>query len=179
LGITLLLCAPLANVLVTSGHRVEVPRWVGIALVVTMVPDFDIYLPWITHRGVTHSLLAAVCLGVVVAVVAAVKWSDPFEPPASQIRRAMLGFAVGAGSIVSHLIGDVITPMGIRPFFPLDSVYTLNLVYAKDLGANIAFVVIGLVVFVTVYRHSNDPLPADGVAVSDLSAESDVHSVNS
>mgnify|MGYP006282174845 FL=1 len=177
LGITLLFCAPLANVLVTSGHRIEVPRWVGIALVVTMFPDFDIFLPWVTHRGVTHSLLAAVCLGVVVAVVAA-RSGDPLESSASYISRALLGFAVGAGSIVSHLVGDIITPMGIRPFLPVDSVYTLNLVYAKDLGANLALIVIGLVVFSTVYHRSTDPIPTDEATVSDLSAESEVRSVS-
>ena len=179
LGITLFLCAPLANALVASGHRVEVPRWVGIALVVTLLPDADLILPWVTHRGVTHSLLAAGCLGVVVTVVVtAARWDTTPLSPDNGVRRALLGFGVGAGSIVSHLLGDLITPMGIRPFFPFDSVYTLNLVYAKDMGANLAFVVVGTVVFWTVYRRSKDPLPTDGVTGNDLPAESDVHSLN-
>lgn len=178
LGITLLFCAPLANALVTSGYRTEVPRWVGIALVVTMLPDFDIFLPWFAHRGVTHSLLAAVCLGVVVAVFAAARWGDPLESSAGYSRRAVLGFAVGAGSVVSHLVGDVITPMGIRPFLPADPVYTLKLVYANDLGANLALIGIGLVVFCAVYRLSNDPIPADGATVGDPTVESEVRSVN-
>ena len=178
LGITLFLCAPLANVLVASGRRVEVPRWVGIALVVTLLPDFDFVLPWVTHRGVTHSLLAAGCLGVGVAVVTAVRWDGSALSPDDRLRRARLGFVVGAGSVLSHLLGDLITPMGIRPFFPVDSVYTLDLVYAKDIGANLAFVVVGVVVLWTVYRRSKDPLPTDGTTASDPTAESDVRSVN-
>jgi len=178
LGITLLFSAPLANVLVTSGNRVEVPRWVGIALVVTMVPDFDLFVPWFTHRGVTHSLLAAVCLGVVVAAVVVTRWKDPLASSGDYVKRAMLGFTVGAGSIVSHLVGDIITPMGVRPFFPVDSVYSLNLVYAKDTGANLAFIVIGVVVFWTVYRRSKDPVPIGASTSADLAAESETSSLS-
>ena len=178
LGITLFLCAPLVNALVTSGYRTEVPRWVGLALAVTMVPDLDLYLPWFTHRGLSHSLLAAVCVGVVVAVVVAARWGDPLASSADYVRRAMLGFTVGAGSIVGHLVGDVITPMGVRPFFPLDSVYTLNLFYAKDVEANLAFMLIGVVVFSIVFRRSKDPLPTDGSTASELAADSDVQSLS-
>jgi inner membrane protein len=178
-GITLFLCAPLANILVSSGHRVEVPRWVGIALVITLLPDFDIFLPWFTHRGITHSLLAAVCLGVVVAaVVTAISRVRAPGPSENHVRQAILGFTVGAGTVVGHLVGDVITPMGIRPFYPVDSVYSLNLVYAKDVGANLAFVVIGIVVFWTVYRRSKDPVPTDGPTSTELAADSEVSSVS-
>lgn len=169
-GITLFLCAPLVAVLVTSGHRVEVPRWVGIALFVTLFPDLDLFLPWFTHRGITHSLLVAVCLGIVVAVVTAVRWGSTPVPSTDSVRQAALGFTVGAGGIVSHLLGDLITPMGIQPFFPVGSVYSLNLVYAKDIGANLVFLVIGVVVFCAVYRWSEDPVPADGETSSELAA---------
>ena len=178
LGITLFFCAPLANALVTSGHRIEVSRWVGIALVVTMVPDSDLYLPWFTHRGLTHSLLAAVCLGVVVAAVATARRRDPLASSEDYVRRAMLGFSVGAGSVVSHLLGDVITPMGIRPFNPVDSVYSLNLVYASDLKANLAFLVIGVVVFWTVYHRSQDPIPASRATASELATDSEARPFN-
>ena len=178
LGITLFFCAPLANALVTSGHRGEVSRWVGIALVVTMFPDADLYLPWVTHRGVTHSLLAAVCLGVVVAAVATARWRDPLTSSEDYVRRAMLGFTVGAGSVVSHLLGDIITPMGIRPFNPVDSVYSLNLVYANNLEANLACMLIGVVVFWTVYRRSKDPMPTSRATASELASDSGVRPLN-
>ena len=178
LGITLFFCAPLANALVTSGHRGEVSRWVGIALVVTMFPDADLYLPWVTHRGVTHSLLTAVCLGVVVAAVATARWRDPLTSSEDYVRRAMLGFTVGAGSVVSHLLGDIITPMGIRPFNPVDSVYSLNLVYANNLEANLACMLIGVVVFWTVYRRSKDPMPTSRATASELASDSEVRPLN-
>lgn len=178
-GITLLFCAPLANVLVTSGYRNDVPQWVGIALVVTLLPDFDLFLPWFTHRGVTHSLVAAICLGVIVAVaVTAVGSGSQPTTSTNRLRRAGLGFTVGAGVIVSHLVGDVLTPMGIRPFVPVDSVYSLNLVYAKDIGANLAFIAIGVVVFLTVYSRSNDPVPTDGSMSSELAADSEISPFN-
>jgi len=52
-------------------------------------------------------------------------------------------------------------------------------VYAKDLCVNLAFIVIGFVVFSTVYRQSNDPIPTDRATASDLPAKSDVHAVDS
>jgi len=54
------------------------------------------------------------------------------------------GFAVGALTVVSHLLADVITPMGIRPFWPLsDRHFTLDLVYAKNWAANVLLFVLG------------------------------------
>ncbi|WP_321169442.1 metal-dependent hydrolase [Halohasta salina] len=177
-GITLVVCAPFVNLLVASGHRAEVPGWVGIALLVTLVPDVDLVVPWITHRGVTHSLLAAGCLGVVVAVVSTTRWGGTPITPDESLRRAIFGFVVGSGGVISHLLGDLITPMGIRPFFPFDSHYSLNLVYAKDLSANLTFIAVGIVTFWTVYLRSKDPLPTDGTTADELPAESEVHSVN-
>lgn len=155
LGITLFLYVPLANSLVTSGHRVEVVQWIGIALVATVLPDLDI---------------------VVAAIVTAVSRVRSSTSFAEYTRRAMLGFTVGAGTVVGHLIGDVITPMGVRPFYPVDSVYTLNLVYAKDLGANLAFVVVGIMVFWMVYRRSKDPIPTDPTS-TELAADLEIPSV--
>jgi len=143
-----------------------------------MLPDADLYIPWVAHRGPTHSLLAAVCLGVVVAIVAAARWRDPLASSAEYVRLSLLGFVVGAGSVVSHLLGDIITPMGIRPFFPLDSVYTLNLFYAKDAEANLASMVVGVVAFWTVYSRSRDPVPVDGPPASELAADPDAQSLN-
>ncbi|MFO7833329.1 MAG: metal-dependent hydrolase [Halohasta sp.] len=177
LGITLVVCAPFVNLLVASGHRAEVPGWVGIALVVTLLPDVDLVLPWVTHRGATHSLLAAGCLGVVGAVVTT-RWKEAPLSDDTGLRRSILGFVVGSGGIVSHLLGDLITPMGIRPFFPFDAHYTLNLMYAKDIGGNLAFGVVGIVVFWTVYHRSKDPLPTDKSTPTELTAESEVQSVN-
>ena len=107
LGITLFFCAPLANLLVTSGHRVEVPRWTGIALLVTLLPDLDFVIPWLTHRGVSHSLLSAVCLGVVVAIITEVRWGG-LSPFSDSFGGMWFGFLLGTGSVISHLLGDII-----------------------------------------------------------------------
>jgi inner membrane protein len=155
--------------LVSSGYRVELPQWVGIALIVTLLPDIDVFLPWLTHRGISHSLMAAVCLGVVVAIIAT-RWESPLTSSEDYVRRATLGFTVGAGSVISHLLGDIITPMGIRPFYPVSDLYTLNFVYAKDIGANLAFLVIGSVVFWAAYRRSKDPVSTGEATASDLAA---------
>jgi hypothetical protein len=60
--------------------------------------------------------------------------------------------------------------MGIRPFYPVSDLYTLNFVYAKDIGANLAFLVIGSVVFWAAYRRSKDPVSTGEATASDLAA---------
>lgn len=72
--------------------------------------DVDLLLPlaWgfpLTHRGLTHTALAA---GVAVAVAAV------------RSRSAAEGVAVG---YVSHLLVDSTTPMGVPLLYPLSSVY--------------------------------------------------------
>jgi len=59
-----------------------------------------------------------------------------------RIVAALLGF-------LSHLAGDVITPMGLRPLRPWSrKKYTLDLVYAKIEWANEAFATLGAVALV-------------------------------
>jgi inner membrane protein len=151
IGITLLLCAPFAYAFTAPEGNQGVSLWVWLALVLTLLPDVDVFLPGFVHRGVTHSLSAAAVLGV---VVAAAGWASVSSAEA-RARRAAVGFAVGAGSVLSHLLGDVITPMGIRPFLPANrTMYTLDLVYARNVEANLALFVVGVATFWTVQRRS-------------------------
>jgi membrane-bound metal-dependent hydrolase YbcI (DUF457 family) len=91
--------------------------WLAAALVLANAPDCD-YLPGLLvghpdawHRGVTHSLAAAVAVAVVVGVLAAV-------------RRLPARFALGAAvAWASHLLLDFVTqnahpPGGIPLFWP-------------------------------------------------------------
>src|SRR5699024_9424731 len=46
-------------------------------------------------------------------------------------------FAIGVLGICSHLFGDLITPMGISPFWPVtDTNFSLNLTHASNGYAN-------------------------------------------
>ncbi len=107
------------------------------------LPDIDEVLPGVAHRGPTHSLPFAALVGVVLAVTTAA-FAGPVGLTPSL---GLLGFAfaVGTLSIVSHLLADVITPMGVRPFWPVsDRHYTLDLTPAANPTANYLFLTGGV-----------------------------------
>lgn len=85
-----------------------------VAVALATVPDADEFLP-IDHLGPTHTV-----------------WFVAAAAALSAVAGGIVGFAVGrpiavaatvggaaAISLTSHLLADSITPMGVRPFYPL------------------------------------------------------------
>ncbi|SEO85835.1 inner membrane protein [Halogranum amylolyticum] len=149
-GIALLCFTPVAILL----HRYGLRRAVRVGtvgfLLTASAPDVDLYLAAVPHRGVTHTATAAVAVGVLFGVVGALT-----RAPGFRRRRYDFFFTslVGAVGIGTHLLGDVVTPMGIRPFAPLfDAHYTLSLVRASDPTVNAGLLAAGL----TTYRLHGD-----------------------
>ncbi len=110
-----------------------------VAVALATVPDIDEFLA-IDHRGLTHTvwfvgggavLSAAVGVGVGLAID----------------RPIAVATAVGtaaAVSLVSHLLADSITPMGIRPFFPVSAWHhTFGITPAANQRANGAMLCAG------------------------------------
>jgi len=140
-GVNLLLFAPVAVVLVVAGYPLVA---VGGALVVfttASLPDADLRLPLVSHRGITHTIWAALASGLAVAVGTwlAVGVLDLSLAALSLTRTTLAAFAGGtvAFSILSHLVGDALTPMGIRPFEPVsEESYSLSVCTADSWLAN-------------------------------------------
>lgn len=139
-GVSLLVYAPVGAALVVL-DGVETAVLLGAAvLLLTPVPDYDQRVPGITHRGVTHTVLFAALVAAALGggVVAA---GRPDLAPA--------GVAAGLLGIGGHILGDVLTPAGVRPFWPLsDAEYTVSLTTADSRVWNT--VLLGLGVGVTV-----------------------------
>ncbi|MFW6018874.1 MAG: metal-dependent hydrolase [Halapricum sp.] len=148
-GVNLVLFAPVLAALGVAGHL-----WlgaVGVAIVFTTasMPDIDVRLPLIAHRGITHTVWAALAVGLAVAVAVgyagtSIASSVPelavYEPVALG---AYAGGIVGF-SVLGHLVGDLLTPMGIRPFAPLSNrSYSLGL-WTADSIANKALFGLGV-----------------------------------
>ena len=175
-GITLLLFAPLAYALIVAGNERAAIGWLGVAIVFTLAPDVDALLPGIVHRGVTHTLLAAVVLGLVVAVVG---WSSSRSSRRVRAERGRLGFLVGTGSVLSHLLGDVITPMGVRPFLPIQgAVYTFDVVRASNLQANASLLVVGVTLSVIVSQRARARTVTNSTDTPDVEAEESIGTTN-
>ncbi|GAA0526690.1 inner membrane protein [Halorubrum aquaticum] len=107
-----------------------------------MVPDLDTQVPFVKHRGITHTVWFALAVGLAFGLVGGTMGIE--GGPVATLGLAAVGFVLGAGTIVSHLLADAITPMGIRPYAPLrDDHYTLDVVKAANPVANYALLVLG------------------------------------
>lgn len=163
-GIVLIAYAPIAYVLVVRAEERAVTPGLTYALVLTYLPDFDVFVPGLVHRGLSHTLLAVLVLGALSALVWGAVGTRSLRGP---VDRGAFGFLVGALGVGCHLAGDVITPMGVQPFLPLDgTVYTMTLVAAERFEVNLALLVVGIAVHAaTVHLARLTVSPGDDSAV--------------
>lgn len=145
LGIGLLVFAPFAHVLARRNLGANVGPGLAAVLLLAVAPDLDVYTRALVHRGLTHTLLAAACVGGLTAVL----WRTSGRSSlGGRAVRTRTGFLVGSLGVLGHLFGDVVTPMGIRPFLPVVRTrFTLSLVRASDPTANAALFCAGVAVF--------------------------------
>lgn len=79
------------------------------ALVGAGIPDTDLKLPFVTHRGLTHRAYLHAALIIVTYVVAGTV-APAFAAPVA------VGLAIG---LVTHAVGDMVTPAGLAYLSPL------------------------------------------------------------
>lgn len=169
-GIGLLVLAPIFYVLLPE--RPVLAVLVSGILVIQGLPDKDQGISWLDHRGTSHSFVSALLVGCVCAGIGWLSGTYAVQPLARWISTggtfagttaswwgtrlamydpqtlAVIGFAVGAGGILTHLLGDIITPMGLRPFLPFSKrQYTISYTQASNPYANTGFFILGVVTF--------------------------------
>lgn len=126
----------------------------GLAMVGTLVtvalaslPDADHHVPLVAHRGYSHTVWFALIVGAGCAAAFAGGVSllgltigrlDPLDLGA-------FGFAVGTVVVLSHVVADALTPMGVAPFSPLRRKrYSLGVTAAANPVANLLLLLLGL-----------------------------------
>lgn len=138
-GLNLALYAPVLGVAILLGEP-EVGLVGGVVVFVTAsLPDVDVKLPGVAHRGITHTVWAALAVGgvaVVASLVAATSLGLGSAFGLSLVVGGSLTF-----SMLGHVAGDALTPMGIRPFAPVnDREYSLDVCRADSwLGNRLLF----------------------------------------
>jgi len=139
-GVAMLAYAPVVFVLLESGH----PGFAGLGLpllfVMSRLPDVDRRLPFVRHRGPTHTVWFATLTGAPVAFASVTKSGHLIldVPNAFGIGIPVLG-------VLSHLIADSLTPAGIRPFWPFSSrLVSFHLVRAANSVANYGLFLLGV-----------------------------------
>jgi len=144
IGMSLLAYSPLLLITTALGYSSLAVGGAVVAGGLAMVPDLDMRVPFVKHRGPTHTVWFAVGLGLLASVLGLL---------AGLSRGVLQGLGIGlfAGAVVSvtlisHLLADTLTPMGIQPWEPRSSKkYTLDLVKAANPVANYALLGLGIV----------------------------------
>lgn len=181
LGLAFLAYAPVAFALSYVGAFDVLALGLAGMAVASYAPDVDSETVALAHRGPTHTFLAGIALGLGYAAVAVglaslgVGQGAAFvirEPSAAFVAAAVFGFVVGALGFCTHLLGDVITPMGVAPWWPwADRRYSLNLVLSSNRRVNAALLLTGTVTLLAAvaagvaFGHPSGFAP-DGVAPS-------------
>ncbi len=141
-GAALLVYAPLGFLLLATGEEGLALIGAVIAVGGSMTPDLDHKLPFLRHRGVTHTVWFAIAVGLALGWAGFVVGSASGWYASRELTR--LGFVLGTTSIVAHLLADGLTPMGIRPFVPFGSEsYSLDLVRADNSLGNYLLLLVG------------------------------------
>lgn len=165
-GLNLLVYTPIAYYLIQSDQTAL--AFFGLLGLLTLEPlvDIDRFLPISEHRGTSHSLLGALVVGVLCGVGAYVltgyfltsltelAFGQPVivsgsteQSPFNLVRNAQIGFLIGFGSVLVHLLGDSLTSSGVRPLLPFaQSRLSFDLVSREGWSQFVLFAV-GLVAF--------------------------------
>lgn len=148
-GITLALYTPIAFVLFSLNHPILAVLGALGMMAGTNIPDVDTLLPFLTHRRETHTFGFAIVIflftGASMMIFAlALPPVKTFVP--NYLDLTMFFSMMTVLGVCSHLIGDLITPHGIRPLRPVsDRKFTLDLVRSGNTTANGALFFLGTV----------------------------------
>ncbi|ARS91158.1 metal-dependent hydrolase [Natrarchaeobaculum aegyptiacum] len=141
-GAALLAYAPVGGAVALAGYEQVAVVFGFVCLALSTLPDVDHSLPLIDHRGITHTVFFALFVGAGAAAVTAILANAWGLSPTGLVGYA---FVVGTLSIGSHILADAITPMGVRPLWPVSRWhYTLNLTNAANPIANYTLLGVGV-----------------------------------
>lgn len=156
-GAALLAYAPLGYRLLSESTTLAL-LGAGIALALSSLPDVDDRIPGLPHRGPTHSLpfvgLVAVVVGGAGWVLARTASGFPVGPGDAAIGGAL----VAALAVGSHLLVDLLTPMGVNVLWPLPlPMVSLRVTRSDDPVANLLLLAAGLGVSVVIFSVGAPP----------------------
>lgn len=151
LGMALAVYAPIGFIVALIGG-LQLALFGGIvAAGLAMLPDIDMRIPLVKHRGITHTIWFALVVGLLVGLFAVAIGSDRGTFVA--LGMGAFGFIVGTISICSHLLADALTPAGIRPYWPRnDAEYTFGVARASNPIANYLFLGLGIGICAVAFR---------------------------
>lgn len=155
-GVSLLLYAPFGFLLAMYASIELVVIAGAVVLLGGSAPDYDTKTRLVKHRGFTHTVWFSIIFGAIITVAAyyvpqVFGFAEFYSLTPPEV--VLIGLA-GSFGVMTHLAGDVITPMGIRPFDPIsprgvipfsisEKKYCYKLTKASDKTANWLAMVLG------------------------------------
>jgi inner membrane protein len=165
-GLSLFLSAPIVAILLLLDLPVLGIFFCVSVFILASLPDIDLKISSIKHRGITHTVWFALFSGIVYAIlvsgIVSITGSKNVllqQFSVSYIYLVVFVFGTGFSGVLFHLLGDIITPMGVNMFSrQTNDAVSFNLLLAKNEVANdsaFALGVIGLVFtgILTQYPH--------------------------
>jgi inner membrane protein len=144
-GAALLVYAPVAFVLVRTDPLLAVVGG-GVVLSLATLPDVDMRIPLVPHRGPTHSLVFLVCVATVLAGAGYALGQGSWQPIGGPFRGAAFGALFGVVGVGSHLLADALTPMGVNVWWPVPTDrFSLDVARADNTLANYGLLFLGSV----------------------------------
>ena len=104
------------------------------------LPDIDIVIIGMKHRKITHTILFALCTGIIFSFAfgTVIKFGNWY----------FIGFIAGFGGVVLHLLGDLMTHMKFKPFYPFSSKeFAFGFFKSNNFIINYGFFILGWFVF--------------------------------
>lgn len=142
IGTALLLYSPLAFIAGVFGGQQPVMLGGVLAVGLAMAPDIDMRTPLVKHRGPTHTLWFAAFVAILGSILGLLIGLQ--HGLLAGLSFMLFGGLVAGVSVVSHLIADALTPMGVTPLIPINSrKITWNVARASNPIANYALLGLG------------------------------------
>jgi len=150
LGASLLYFLPFAVLLVFL-DRIELVTLGYVVIFFTfMLPDYDMKIPFLSHRKISHSIFASVFIGLFFLVLTVVVY---YSTPSSineiytrhPLELILFMGVMGFLTMMFHILGDIYTPTGVPLLAPFDyQSYTFDLFRFDNLLANYLFLLAGV-----------------------------------
>ncbi|QRV16029.1 hypothetical protein JMJ58_03780 [Haloterrigena salifodinae] len=142
-GVALLFYAPLLAWLLANGMYPFALLGFIIILSFPMLLDIDMRIPFVSHRGFTHTIGGILCLAAALALVPV--FFIPLLHIIGIAAAPIIGFVFGMGLLVgvAHLFGDGVTYAGISPINFTDFKIALRLFSADSFLGNLFFRILG------------------------------------
>ena len=143
-GAALTAYAPVGMGALTLGFDVAAVGGGLIAVGLAMLPDVDMNLPNVAHRGPTHTVHFALGVGAVTGVLGGVIGQAATSQWLLAVGSGFYLALVGGLTIGSHIAADALTPMGVTPFGD-DRHYSYDLWNADSVLGNYGLLALGVV----------------------------------